>query len=223
MKKLFCLIISICIFCCSFFCEGTERQVAVESLNQQVIELYQQGRYIEAIPIAEKVLEIRENALGPEHPKVAAILNNLAVLHHKIGDYSQAIILYQRTLEIKKKILGPEHPDVADSLNNLAGLYDDQALYQEAETLHNQALDIRKNALGLEHPSVAQSLNNLAMVHFNTGDYPQPSCYISKHWIFGKHRWVTMILKWRPPSTIWLNFIKLRENILKLNHCLNRH
>jgi type II secretory pathway pseudopilin PulG len=47
-------------------------------LNQEVINLFQQGRYGEAIPIAEKVLTISEKVLGPEHPDTATTLNNLA-------------------------------------------------------------------------------------------------------------------------------------------------
>jgi tetratricopeptide (TPR) repeat protein len=38
------------------------------SLSQQVSELYQAGRFNEAIPIAQEVLEHSEKALGPAHP-----------------------------------------------------------------------------------------------------------------------------------------------------------
>jgi hypothetical protein len=36
-----------------------------------------QGRYAEAEPLDKRALAIREKALGPEHPNVAADLNNL--------------------------------------------------------------------------------------------------------------------------------------------------
>ncbi len=42
-----------------------------ENLNQQVIELYQQGRYTEAIPLAKQSLVIREQVLRPKHPDTA--------------------------------------------------------------------------------------------------------------------------------------------------------
>ena len=38
------------------------------ALTQQVIELTKQGRYSEAIPLAERALAIREMVLGPDHP-----------------------------------------------------------------------------------------------------------------------------------------------------------
>ena len=54
------------------------------ALNQQVIQLYNQGRYSEAIPLAQRTLAIVEKALGPNHPDVALALNNLANLYSKL-------------------------------------------------------------------------------------------------------------------------------------------
>ena len=49
--------------------------------NNQAIKLYGEGKYAEAIPLAERALEIREKALGPDHPDVATSLSNLAGLY----------------------------------------------------------------------------------------------------------------------------------------------
>jgi len=65
-------------------------------LHQQVIKLNQEGRYKEAIPMAERVLAIVEKALSLEHPYVAASLNNLALLYQVLGDFPKAEPLYQR-------------------------------------------------------------------------------------------------------------------------------
>ncbi|MGF1603877.1 MAG: tetratricopeptide repeat protein, partial [Thermosynechococcaceae cyanobacterium] len=53
--------------------ESERQQLLNEAkqLNEQVIQLYQQGRYSEAIPIAQRSLSIWEKALGPDHPDVA--------------------------------------------------------------------------------------------------------------------------------------------------------
>ena len=90
-----------------------------KSLNQQLIKLYRQGRYSEAIPIAEKAQVIYEKALGPDHPHVATSLNNLAALYDSLGDYAKAEPLLKRSLAICEKAYGPDHPDVATALNNL--------------------------------------------------------------------------------------------------------
>src|SRR5450759_4616155 len=58
------------------------------ALNQQVIKLYNEGRYSEAIQLAQRLLTIQEKALGPEHPDVATSLNNLASLYQALGRYA---------------------------------------------------------------------------------------------------------------------------------------
>ncbi len=51
------------------------------SLNN-LAELYRaQDRYAKAEPLYERALGISEKGLGPDHPHVAASLNNLAVLY----------------------------------------------------------------------------------------------------------------------------------------------
>ncbi len=142
-------------------------------LNQQVLQLLNQGKYSEAIPLAQRALAIREKTLGREHPDVATSLNNLALLYDNQGNYPQAEPLYQRSLAIWEKALGREHPDVASSLNNLAALYYNQGNYTQAEPLYQRALAIREKALGREHPAVATSLNGIALLYQVQGNYSQ--------------------------------------------------
>jgi tetratricopeptide (TPR) repeat protein len=80
----------------------------------------------------KRALEIEEKALGPDHPDVAAALNNLALLYKAQGRHADAEPLYKRALAIDEKTLGPDHPDLAVSLNNLADLYRTQGRYPEA-------------------------------------------------------------------------------------------
>jgi len=144
-----------------------------KQLNDQVKQLYAQGHYAEAIPIAEEAVRAAEAAFGPEHPHLATVLNNLAELYRAQGKYAEAEPLYQRALRIYEKALGPEHADVAAPLNNLALLYGTQGRYAEAEPLHQRALRIREKAFGPEDPDVAQSLYNLATLYGDQGRYAE--------------------------------------------------
>src|SRR5260221_3812482 len=74
-------------------------------LNQQVVKLYQEGKYQEAIPIAKKLLAIERRVLGREHPGTATSLNNLAGLYEHMGDYAKAEPLSQQALQIRTKVL----------------------------------------------------------------------------------------------------------------------
>ncbi len=64
--------------------EATAKDLALvkaEDLNQEAYQLYQQGKYSEAIPLAEQALAIRREQLGDNHPSTATSLNNLALLY----------------------------------------------------------------------------------------------------------------------------------------------
>jgi tetratricopeptide (TPR) repeat protein len=140
-------------------------------LNEQVFKLYQQGKYQEAIPLAERLLAMEKQTIGPEHPATAASLNNLALLYQKMGAYEKAEALYRQALHIRQKVRGPEHPDTANSLNSLALLYTDMGAYRKAEPLYQRAVQICQKALGPEHPHTVLCLNNLAALYERMGDY----------------------------------------------------
>ncbi|BAZ54048.1 peptidase-like protein [Nostoc sp. NIES-4103] len=140
-------------------------------LIQQADQLYNEGKYSQAILLEERALAIREKVLGKEHPSVATSLNNLATLYQMQGSYEKAEPLYLRSLAITEKVLGKEHPSVATSLNNLAALYQQQGSYEKAEPLYLRSLAIREKVLGKEHPDVAQSLNGLAELYRMQGSY----------------------------------------------------
>ena len=144
-----------------------------EQLDERTNELYEQGQYSAAIPLAQKVLAIREQVLGSSHIDVAQSLNSLALLYEAQGKYQQAEPLYQRSLTISEKALGKSHPDVATVLNNLAELYRLQGKYQQAEPLYQRSLAIREQVLGNLDTDVAQSLNNIALLYEAQGKYQQ--------------------------------------------------
>ena len=141
-----------------------------DRLNQQVIQLHQQGRYEEGIAIAQRVLAIRESILG-HHPATAQSLNNLAELYRGMGRYREAEPLLRRSLSIQEKQLGANHPNTATALNNLAGLYDNMGRYSDAEPLYQRSLSIQEKQLGPDHLLTAISLNNLALLYNAMGRY----------------------------------------------------
>jgi tetratricopeptide (TPR) repeat protein len=143
----------------------------LEALNQRIGKLFEQGKYQEAIPLAEKAVEIARRLRDPENPEIAIVLNNLARLYEEMGEYAKAEPLYRQVLSIFQSVFGPENPDTATILNNLALLYKKMGEYAKAEPLYQQALRIRQQALGPEHPDTATSLNNLAALYREMGEY----------------------------------------------------
>ncbi|MEO1610013.1 MAG: tetratricopeptide repeat protein [Pseudomonadota bacterium] len=78
----------------------------ISALISNVSRLRQTGKYGEAIGPAKKLLEIAEQLLGPDHPNVGTMLNNLAELYRLQGRYAEAEPLYKRTITIFEKALG---------------------------------------------------------------------------------------------------------------------
>ncbi len=90
-------------------------------------------------------MNIREKALGPEHPAVANVLQNLAKVHFQQHRYGEAEALYSRAVVIMEKSLGPNHPDLAQTLGNYALLLERMKRKSEASAVKNQVKEILAN------------------------------------------------------------------------------
>src|SRR5262249_30984478 len=118
----------------------------------------------EARRFLERALEIDERTYGPEHPKVATDLANLASVLKATGQAQVAVRLLVRSLVITRNVHGPEHPKVATRLASLGTLLCDAGRTAEARTLFARALAIDERAFGPEHPTVVHDRRNLASV-----------------------------------------------------------
>ena len=125
-------------------------------------ELHARGDTPGAILFAEQAAALAEEEFGLDHPHLAAMLNNVAVLYKSLGQYGRAEPPQKQALAIAEEIFGPEHPNVATGLHNLAELYREQGKYAEAEPLYRRALAIREAELGPDHGEVAVSLESYA-------------------------------------------------------------
>jgi CHAT domain-containing protein/Tfp pilus assembly protein PilF len=140
-------------------------------LDSKVVQLYYAGRYQEALPLAQRALQIKEKARGPEHPDTAFSLSNLARLHKVMGAYDKALPLYQRALKIQENTLGPENALTVDTLYHLAELYRTKGAYVQALPLYQRGLKIREKASGPENPDTALSRLQLAELYNDMGAY----------------------------------------------------
>ena len=134
-------------------------------LLQAAAEMYYvMSQYAKAQPLFRRLLEVDQALLGPDHPKVAIRLNNLAQLLKATNGLSEAEPLMRRALEIDEASYGPDHLEVATDLNNLATLLLATNRLSEAEPLMRRALVIDEASYGPDHPNVAIRLNNLAQL-----------------------------------------------------------
>ena len=83
----------------------------LSSLLRQTRQLYEAGKYAEAVPVAQRAVELAEKRFRPEHPWVATSLNDLAVLYREQGRHAEAAPLLRRWIAIDEKTLGPGRPN----------------------------------------------------------------------------------------------------------------
>jgi tetratricopeptide (TPR) repeat protein/transcriptional regulator with XRE-family HTH domain len=131
------------------------------------------GRYVEAEPLYQRALSIRERLLGLEHAEVAAVLERVADLSQERGKYVEAEPLFLRAQTIYERQTKPDHLRLAMTLKQLALTYTKQGKYAEAETLFLRALHICEQQLGETHPSIAGILNCLALTFSEQGKYAE--------------------------------------------------
>ena len=110
-----------------------------------------------------RALAIDEASYGPDHPRVANRLNNLAHLLQDTNRLGEAEPLMRRALAIDEASYGPDHPNVAIRLNNLAQLLQTTNRLGEAEPLSRRHLEIFLQftlKTGHEHPHLRAAINN---------------------------------------------------------------
>jgi CHAT domain-containing protein/Tfp pilus assembly protein PilF len=152
---------------------SSSREAEIEEarrLMEEVGQLINRGEYDAAMPKAKRALEMRRRIFGPEHPNVAAALNNLAYILFKQNDDSKAQPLYEQALAIFEKTK-TESPDAASTLNNFGLLRYRQNDRANAEQLFRRALAmLEKLPQGTERPMAATIMSNLALVFVERGE-----------------------------------------------------
>jgi CHAT domain-containing protein/Tfp pilus assembly protein PilF len=140
-------------------------------VNHRAAQLYREGRYDEAIQLAESYVARSERASGKESAETAMALNNLGLLLYKESDYLGAAEKYKRALEILEKVRGRDDPNVALTLDNLGLLYVEMGDWSRAEEHLTQALTIFFRTLGEENHHTGVAVNNLARVYAHKREY----------------------------------------------------
>jgi tetratricopeptide (TPR) repeat protein len=74
-----------------------------EDLSNEAFTLYQRGQCPEAVQRLQDALKAAQLVLGPEHPDVAEILENMAKCYKKMGSQHEANKLEERARQIRSK------------------------------------------------------------------------------------------------------------------------
>jgi tetratricopeptide (TPR) repeat protein len=135
-------------------CKSTKDLVnEAVNLNNLAGRYYAQGKFSEAMPLMKKSIDLRLNALGPDHPKVATGLQNLGTLYRAMGKNEEALPYLQRAVNIRESSLGPDHLKVAISKHSLGSALAALGRNDEALPLLQQSAKIREQSSKGKEPS----------------------------------------------------------------------
>jgi tetratricopeptide (TPR) repeat protein len=113
-----------------------------------------------AVAAYRSALAKEEVASGPNHPRIAVRLNDLA----QVLEPRAAEPIVRRALAIETKSLGMQNPATGITMNNLANVLLGARKLVEAEKIARQSLSILEGTLGGNHPRVATISSNLAAI-----------------------------------------------------------
>ena len=102
-----------------------------------------QGRYEEALPLQERVVELHRESFGANHFKYGRSLQSLGVIHKMMGETAKAEPRLKQALEIFRRSEGQDHPDVGTVLTEMGEVYAQQGRFAESE---------RRVERGASHP-----------------------------------------------------------------------
>ncbi|HEX6183649.1 MAG TPA: TonB family protein [Pyrinomonadaceae bacterium] len=164
----------------------------VSRLNAEVLKFYRAGKFDEALKLAKRVLELREQTSGADDLSVGYALNNLAAIYRQKGKRGEAEQLLRRSLAIGEKHGGAETDYVADVKSQLGLLQIEGREYNQAGPLLMSALRIKERLHGADSPLLVPVLLNLTDLYF-LRDGPEAA--------FGFLGRAVSILKRQPPRS----------------------
>lgn len=132
-------------------------------LLNELARLYlKQSNFAAAEPLLVRLLAMKRELLGDEHPEVATVLASLASVRKSLGDYGSAEELYRHALQIRELTLPPNHITSAMTMESLAETCAARGHYDEALRLSRRALEMREVTLGPRDASVRSARERIA-------------------------------------------------------------
>lgn len=131
--------------------------------NTAASELFEAGRYEEAIPLFEQALATCRVTLGGEHPDTLMVAGNLGVAQVAAGQRRKGLKVITNNLASRVRVLGEDHPDTLTARNALAMAHRVAGDADTAITLAKQVVVQRSRTLGPTHVDTLNSRMGLSL------------------------------------------------------------
>ncbi|WP_414621521.1 tetratricopeptide repeat protein [Calothrix sp. CCY 0018] len=130
-----------------------------DKLFEQGVQLYRQGQYFQALPVYQRVLEIRRQQ--GDKARIALALNNLGEVYIRLDENDKANQVLQSALTIRREL--KDTKGEGETLNNIGYVYFAKKEYKKALELLQQALAIRRQVN--DRKGEGKTLANIGIVY----------------------------------------------------------
>jgi tetratricopeptide (TPR) repeat protein len=131
---------------------GEEHEVVADILHDTATLCFQSKRYSKAVELYEKVLNIRAEMLGKDHPKSIQTLLVVASMQQALGEHDQALKFFRNALELLESAESCDEAVVSQTLCSIADLLvGSKGDLHEATGMYERAYNIRSDVLGPTH------------------------------------------------------------------------
>lgn len=114
----------------------------------QFRQLYETSRYTEALPLAQRVVELSEAMENNSH-ELPIAYNNLGATHFQLGDYAAAEAAYRKSLDVLEATQGISSRRLIVPLTGLGAAYAAQDQHAKAIEMFERAIAVSRRSEGL--------------------------------------------------------------------------
>jgi len=147
MKKLLTLIL-IMMLITSFSTVVHADRAEYKKLNQRIALLYKNGKFLQAIQMAKKVIKVAEETFGADHSYVISSHNNLALIYFQNEQYENAKLTYEKSLSKTENLVGKTHPNIIKVLENIKKCCKKLGKTTEIDDINNRIENLRRSTAG---------------------------------------------------------------------------
>lgn len=151
---------------------GEEALELVARLEAELLleELFDQGLYEEAVPVAERMVELTEEELGLSLA-LGVSLSNLAILQRRLELYEPSEQNFLRAIDVIREVDGTYSDAAINPLIGLGVNYQARGDYFEAVTSFEEARIVSRRAYGLLNEQQIEILDHLSSTMIDMENY----------------------------------------------------
>lgn len=131
--------------------------------------LFDARRYDEALPLAEKLVQLTEEQYGRDDARLVTPLVNLATTRYRLHDFDDAEKLFLRSISILETSGTPQDRRLIRPLHGLGASCIAKGSYEAAAVALKRAVDLSRNLDGLFNPDQLPVLDRLIEAYVALG------------------------------------------------------